>query len=104
MTEFSVDFRSYMPALSSVVQSGLTTIIWAGDADFNCNWFGNLDVVNALAWSKAAEFKGLEVSNYTVNGTVGGTFKTLDNLSWLRVFEAGHEVMFYSESAALVEK
>lgn len=77
------------------MRSGVTTIIWAGDADYICNWFGNLDAVNALDWPKASDFKDLEVKNYTVNGTVGGTYKTLDNLSWLRVFGAGHEVMFY---------
>jgi hypothetical protein len=30
-----------------------------------------------------------------VNGVAGGQFKTVDNLSWLRVFGAGHEVPYY---------
>lgn len=92
------DVRSYIPSLSSVVKLGITTLIWSGDADFICNWFGNLEVVNALTWQNSIAFKNLEVSNYTVNGTVGGTFKTLDNLSWLRVFGAGHEVPLYRKS------
>jgi hypothetical protein len=37
------------------------------------------------------------VSSYTVNGAAGGTFKTVGNLSWLRVFGAGHEVPYYRE-------
>jgi carboxypeptidase D len=32
-----------------------------------------------------------------VNGKQQGTFKTEQNLSFLRVFEAGHEVMYYRE-------
>jgi len=32
-----------------------------------------------------------------VNGKQGGTFKTEGKLSFLRVFEAGHEVMYYRE-------
>ena len=34
---------------------------------------------------------------YTVNGAQGGTFKTVSNLSFLRVFGAGHEVPYYRE-------
>jgi hypothetical protein len=43
-------------------------------------------------YSGAAAFKKKAVSNYTVNGVSEGTFKTEGNLSWLRVFGAGHEV------------
>ena len=92
-----IDARSLLPALSSVVQSGVTTLIWAGDADYICNWFGGLGAVEAVNFTKQTEFQNLAVSNYTVNGTAGGTFKTVDNLSWLRVFGAGHEVPFYRE-------
>jgi hypothetical protein len=41
------------------------------------------------------------VTSYTVNGTAGGTFKNVGNLSWLRVFGAGHEVPYYQPAVAL---
>jgi len=75
-----------------VVQSGIQTLIWAGDADWICNWFGGLASAESLTYSGATAFKKKLVSNYTVNGATGGTFKTEGNLSWLRVFGAGHEV------------
>lgn len=53
--------------------------------------------MNAVNFSNAATFRNMAVSNYTVGGIAGGTFKTVDNLSWLRVFAAGHEVPYYRE-------
>jgi carboxypeptidase C (cathepsin A) len=87
-----VDSRSFLPTLSTVVKSGIQVLIWAGDADWICNWFGGLASAESLTYSGQAAFKKMAVSNYTVNGVAGGTFKTVGNLSWLRVFGAGHEV------------
>jgi hypothetical protein len=44
------------------------------------------------------------VASYTVSGTAAGTFKTVGNLSWLRVFGAGHEVPYYRTYFQLVWK
>jgi carboxypeptidase C (cathepsin A) len=68
-----------------------------GDADWICNWFGNLAAANAITYSSSAAFNAAAVKNYTVNGVSGGTYKTAGNLSWLRVFGAGHEVPYYRE-------
>jgi len=93
--------RSLLSTLSTVVQSGITTLIWAGDADWICNWFGGLASANAITYSGSTEFNAMDVSNYTVNGVAGGTFKSVGNLSWLRVFGAGHEVPYYQPELAL---
>jgi hypothetical protein len=37
----------------------------------------------------------MATTSYVVNGTAGGLFKTLDNLSWIQVYGAGHEVPYY---------
>jgi carboxypeptidase C (cathepsin A) len=76
-------------------------VIWAGDADWICNWFGGLNVANAITYSGSSAFNSKAVTNYTVSGVAGGTFKTVDNLSWLRVFGAGHEVPYYQPAVAL---
>ncbi|KAH8433962.1 putative carboxypeptidase S1 [Aspergillus melleus] len=87
--------RSFLSALSEVVQSGISVLVWAGDADWICNWVGNYDVANAVEFDGQDEFKGKSLKPYTVNGTEKGTFKTVDNFSFLRVYEAGHEVPYY---------
>lgn len=97
----SIDARSFLSTLSTVVQSGITTLIWAGDADWICNWFGGLASAEAIVYSGSSAFKSKAVSSYTVNGVAGGTFKSVGNLSWLRVFGAGHEVPYYQPALAL---
>lgn len=62
-----------------------------------CNWFGSLDVANSIQFSSQSTFASKALAPYTVNGAQGGTFKTVSNLSFLRVFEAGHEVPYYRE-------
>ena len=97
----SSDPRSFLSTLGSVVSSGVTTLIWAGDADWICNWFGNLDVANQINYSGKSAFAAKALAPYTVNGKEGGQFKTQANLSFLRVYAAGHEVPYYQPALAL---
>ncbi|GME26731.1 carboxypeptidase s1 [Neofusicoccum parvum] len=93
--------RSFLPELNSVVQSGLTTLVWAGDADWICNWMGNYDVAQQVEFDGQTSFRATSLKSYTVNGKASGTFKTVDNFSFLRAFEAGHEVPYYQPELAL---
>lgn len=94
----NVDPRSFLSTLSSVVQSGIHVLVWAGDADWICNWLGNYRVANAVDFSGHAEFSAKDLAPYTVNGTEKGMFKNVDNFSFLKVYGAGHEVPYYRES------
>jgi carboxypeptidase C (cathepsin A) len=91
------DTRTLLPTLSTLVQSGLQVLLWAGDADWICNWVGNYDVANALTFDGAEEFRGQELVPYTVDGVESGTFKSVGGLTFMRVFGAGHEVPYYRE-------
>lgn len=86
------DARSFLDPLSKVVQSGIQVLLWAGDADWICNWVGGLAVANAVTYSGTSQFASKPVAPYTVNGKSYGEFKNVGNLSWLKVFDAGHEV------------
>lgn len=57
--------------------------------------FGSQLVVNNLNYSGATSFQSTELSEYTVGGKSYGQFKSVDNLNFLRVYEAGHEVPYY---------
>ncbi|CAG8975990.1 hypothetical protein HYALB_00011545 [Hymenoscyphus albidus] len=95
------DARSLLSTLSEVVQTGISVLIWAGDADWICNWFGNIITAEAVSYSQATAFKAKAVADFKVNGVAKGTFKNVGNLSWLRIFGAGHEVMYYQPEVSL---
>ena len=90
------DSRSTLSQLSSVVSSGIQTLLWAGDCDYICNFIGGQAVAEAVSWSGQSAFQNMALSSYTVNGNAGGLFKTVENLSWIQVYGAGHEVPYYS--------
>ncbi|POS85864.1 hypothetical protein EPUL_001933 [Erysiphe pulchra] len=93
--------RSFIPTLSTVVQSGVRTLIWAGDADWICNWYGGLAVAETISYSESSTFKKQALEEYTVNGQARGEYKTAGNLAWLRAYGAGHEVPYYVPEVSL---
>ncbi|KAH6675713.1 Alpha/Beta hydrolase protein [Halenospora varia] len=93
--------REYITDLSSIVQSGVKTIIWAGDADANCDHIGNYLAAQAITYPQQSTFVSKALRNYTVNGHVGGQFKTAGDLSWLRVYGAGHTIPTFQPKLAL---
>ncbi|KAI0377553.1 putative carboxypeptidase S1 [Hypomontagnella monticulosa] len=95
------DPRSFMGELSDVVQAGVRVVIWTGDTDYVCNWPGTLAAADAVEWPRKETFASLTLEPYTVNGVQKGTFKSLDNLTFMRIFEAGHNVPFYQPEASL---
>ena len=56
---------------------------------------GNQAAAEAVSYSGSSAFKSATMKPYTVGGKQTGTFKTQGNLSFLRVFGAGHEVPYY---------
>ncbi|KAL9013022.1 MAG: hypothetical protein Q9173_002247 [Seirophora scorigena] len=93
--------RSFLSQLSDVVQKGIQTVVWAGDADWICNWIGNQATAEAVVYSGQSEFKNATLAPYHVGGKQAGTFKAVGKLSFARIFEAGHEVPYYQPKAAL---
>ncbi|RAK95830.1 putative carboxypeptidase S1 [Aspergillus ibericus CBS 121593] len=93
--------RSLLSTLSTVIQSGLQVLIWAGDADWICNWVGVHDVANAVEFPGQKAFQHTPLQPYEVDGVPRGMVKSVGNFSFLRVFEAGHEVPYYQPKTAL---
>ncbi|TQS33513.1 hypothetical protein Golomagni_06140 [Golovinomyces magnicellulatus] len=71
----------------------IPVLIYAGDADYICNWLGNQAWTNALDWPGKAAFnqatmKGLKGSN----GKEYGQVKNANGFAFMRIYQAGHMV------------
>jgi len=88
--------RPYVEYIPTLLESSVKVLIYAGDADYICNWIGNKAWTRALEWSGTDEFDSakdhLWVSKTT--GREAGEFRMYDNFAFLRVYEAGHMVPY----------
>lgn len=82
-----------------LLSKGVTVAVYAGDADYNCNWLGNeasMERVNAPGFDEAG-YVDLVTSDNVTHGQV----KQAGKFSFTRIYESGHEVPFYQPLASL---
>jgi len=87
--------RTSLPDLETVINAGVRTVIYDGDADFIVNFKGVEAMVASLNTKFSSQFAGQKFANYTVNGALAGIFKNAGTFSYVRFFGAGHEVPAY---------
>ncbi|RDW84592.1 alpha hydrolase-17 [Coleophoma cylindrospora] len=86
-------------AIKRLLDQGVTVMLYAGDADYNCNWLGGQAVSEEV---NAAGFECAGYTNVTTSdGVVHGQVKQAGAFSFVRVYESGHEVPFYQPVMAL---
>ncbi|KXT11585.1 hypothetical protein AC579_3120 [Pseudocercospora musae] len=82
-----------------LVEQGVYVVLYAGDADYLCNWVGG-EVV-----SQHIEAPGFKQAGYvnisTSDQIVHGQVKQAANFAYGRIYESGHEVPFYQPLASL---
>ncbi|KAE9141187.1 hypothetical protein PF007_g356 [Phytophthora fragariae] len=82
-------FEQDVAALLS--DSSVRVLIYHGDADLVCNWYGGLAWTRALQWQHQDEFNAAEQRAFEVNARdAGAVWAYTDRLTFLRVFNAGH--------------
>lgn len=85
--------------LKSLVAAGVTVALYAGDADYICNWLGVEAVAEEVAVDRWDVAGYVNVS--TSDGIVHGQSKQSAKFSFTRIYESGHEVPFYQPVIAL---
>ncbi|KAI1419801.1 Alpha/Beta hydrolase protein [Xylaria sp. FL1777] len=88
-----------LAALRELVAAGVTVALYAGDADYNCNWLGSEVVAAAVGGSGYARAGYADVR--TSDAVVHGQTRQSGRFSFTRIYESGHEVPFYQPLASL---
>ena len=82
-----------------LLEQGIYITIYAGDADYNCNWLGN-EVIASLVDAPNFDKAGY-VDITTSDGIVHGQVKQASNFAFARIYYSGHEVPFYQPLISL---
>ncbi|KAF8802183.1 serine carboxypeptidase [Phlegmacium glaucopus] len=87
--------RNSRPDLEALINAGIRTVIYDGDADYILNYQGVEAMVDALDTKFTKTYKGQIFQPYNVTGHLTGQFKNAGTFSYVRVYGAGHEVPAY---------
>ncbi|KAL9290914.1 Serine carboxypeptidase-like 49 [Arabidopsis thaliana] len=93
--------RNLEVGIPTLLEDGISLLVYAGEYDLICNWLGNSRWVNAMEWSGKTNFGAAKEVPFIVDGKEAGLLKTYEQLSFLKVRDAGHMVPMDQPKAAL---
>jgi carboxypeptidase C (cathepsin A) len=87
--------------LGSLLNRGVKVALVYGDRDYQCNWLGGEALSLAIDSKLSPAFAAAKYADVQTNESyVGGLVRQHGNLSFTRVFQAGHEVPYYQPETA----
>jgi carboxypeptidase C (cathepsin A) len=88
--------REGMKELEYLLANGVTVALIYGDRDQRCPWLGGEKLSLAAQWSGAESFNAAGYEYVRTNDSYnGGVVRQHGNLSFVRVFEAGHDRTYF---------
>jgi cathepsin A (carboxypeptidase C) len=94
-------FHRLVPSLLEKIP----VLIYAGDADFICNWLGNKAWVEALEWPGHKKFSAMSMTDLRIDGDKDGKkigeVKSYGNFTYMRLYAGGHMVPLDQPEASL---
>ncbi|GAB7359909.1 hypothetical protein MBLNU230_g7436t1 [Neophaeotheca triangularis] len=87
--------------LETILDNGIRVSLIYGDADYICNWFGGEALSLALNYTDTEAFASAGYAPFVVDGEQYGEVREYGQLSFLRMYDAGHEVPYYQPKASL---
>ncbi|RDL39645.1 uncharacterized protein BP5553_03985 [Venustampulla echinocandica] len=97
--------ESLVPNIAALLRSGVRVGLMYGDLDYICNWLGGEAISLAIAAQTSPTYASLfPTSGYApiiTNETyIGGVVRQFGNLSFSRIYDAGHAVSSYQPETA----
>lgn len=94
-----------VPQIAALLNKGVRVGLVYGDRDFICNWLGgeavSLSVASEAGGAYAAQFPSAGYAPIIVNDSyIGGVVREFGNLSFSRIYQAGHFVPAYQPETA----
>ena len=94
-------FHRLVPSLLEKIP----VLVYAGDADFICNWLGNQAWTEALEWPGQKKFAKMNMTALRIDGDPDerkiGEVKSHGNFTFMRLHAAGHMVPLDQPEASL---
>ncbi|KAF8073373.1 serine carboxypeptidase [Lyophyllum atratum] len=87
--------RNSRPDLETVINAGVRTIVFDGDADYILNFNGVEAMVDKLNTKFTSLYQQQQFATYTVAGQRAAQYKNAGTFSYIRIYGAGHEVPAY---------
>jgi len=80
----------------------IPVLVYAGDADYICNWLGNKAWTEALEWPGQKDYKNAKTKDLLLggNGDKIGDFKSSGNFTFMRLHAGGHMVPYDQPAAS----
>ncbi|THZ79123.1 alpha/beta-hydrolase [Aureobasidium pullulans] len=87
--------------LAYILDNGVKVAMMYGDRDYACNWLGGEQSSLHIPWSNASSFASAGYTPLVLSPfSSGGLVRQFGNLSFTRVYQAGHLVPSYQPQAA----
>lgn len=88
-------FQPYQRLVPDILAQ-IPVLVYAGDADFICNWLGNQAWTEALPWPGKKGFNDAKVEDLKIAGKDAdeayGKVKSSGNFTFMQIYQAGHMV------------
>ncbi|KAH9109605.1 hypothetical protein LEN26_013995 [Aphanomyces euteiches] len=91
----------YEHIVASLLHRHIRVLVYAGDADLVCNWKGCEAWTLHMEWPGKRAFNEAPEESFVLQGENAGVYRTAHNLTFFRVFRAGHMVPTNQPAVAL---
>ncbi|KFH46683.1 Carboxypeptidase Y A-like protein [Hapsidospora chrysogenum ATCC 11550] len=106
---FAGDWMQPYHELVPKILEELPVLVYAGDVDYICNWLGNQAWTDELEWAGHKDFAKAEKKDLTTSSSdddkddpeAYGFVKSSGNLTFMRIYEAGHMVPMDQPDASI---